>query len=121
IIPTVAIPVSLVGTCAALLVLGFQINTLTLFGFVLAIGLVVDDAIIVVEAVAVKLEQGLKPLDAAMEAMKELTGAVIATSLVLMAVFLPVTFIPGTTGIVYKQFGLTVACSIAISTFNALT
>ncbi|MEH1911523.1 efflux RND transporter permease subunit [Nostoc sp.] len=121
IIPTVAIPVSLVGTCAALLVLGFQINTLTLFGFVLAIGLVVDDAIIVVEAVAVKLEQGLKPLDAAMKAMKELTGAVIATSLVLMAVFLPVTFIPGTTGIVYKQFGLTVACSIAISTFNALT
>ncbi|MEH1902281.1 MAG: efflux RND transporter permease subunit [Nostoc sp.] len=121
IIPTVAIPVSLVGTCAALLVLGFQINTLTLFGFVLAIGLVVDDAIIVVEAVAVKLEQGLKPLDAAMEAMKELTGAVIATSLVLMAVFIPVTFIPGTTGIVYKQFGLTVACSIAISTFNALT
>ncbi|MHC5610500.1 MAG: efflux RND transporter permease subunit [Nostoc sp.] len=121
IIPTVAIPVSLVGTCAALLVLGFQINTLTLFGFVLAIGLVVDDAIIVVEAVAVKLEQGLKPLDAAIEAMKELTGAVIATSLVLMAVFLPVTFIPGTTGIVYKQFGLTVACSIAISTFNALT
>ncbi|MCW5315852.1 efflux RND transporter permease subunit [Nostoc sp. KVJ3] len=121
IIPTVAIPVSLVGTCAALLVLGFQINTLTLFGFVLAIGLVVDDAIIVVEAVAVKLEQGMRPLEAAMEAMKELTGAVIATSLVLMAVFIPVTFIPGTTGIVYKQFGLTVACSIAISTFNALT
>ncbi|MEH1831127.1 MAG: efflux RND transporter permease subunit [Nostoc sp.] len=121
IIPTVAIPVSLVGTCAALLVLGFQINTLTLFGFVLAIGLVVDDAIIVVEAVAVKLEQGLRPLEAAMEAMKELTGAIIATSLVLMAVFIPVTFIPGTTGIVYKQFGLTVACSIAISTFNALT
>ncbi|MEH1822176.1 MAG: efflux RND transporter permease subunit [Nostoc sp.] len=121
IIPTVAIPVSLVGTCAALLVLGFQINTLTLFGFVLAIGLVVDDAIIVVEAVAVKLEQGLRPLEAAIEAMKELTGAVIATSLVLMAVFIPVTFIPGTTGIVYKQFGLTVACSIAISTFNALT
>ncbi|MEH2238856.1 efflux RND transporter permease subunit [Nostoc sp.] len=121
IIPTVAIPVSLVGTCAALLVLGFQINTLTLFGFVLAIGLVVDDAIIVVEAVAVKLEQGMRPLEAAIEAMKELTGAVIATSLVLMAVFIPVTFIPGTTGIVYKQFGLTVACSIAISTFNALT
>jgi hydrophobic/amphiphilic exporter-1 (mainly G- bacteria), HAE1 family len=121
IIPTVAIPVSLVGTCAALLVLGFQINTLTLFGFVLAIGIVVDDAIIVVEAVAVKLEQGMKPLEAAMEAMKELTGAIIATSLVLMAVFLPVAFVPGTTGIVYKQFALTVACSIAISTFNALT
>ncbi|AVH67081.1 MULTISPECIES: efflux RND transporter permease subunit [unclassified Nostoc] len=121
IIPTVAIPVSLVGTCAALLVLGFQINTLTLFGFVLAIGIVVDDAIIVVEAVAVKLEQGMRPFEAAVEAMKELTGAIIATSLVLMAVFIPVAFIPGTTGIVYKQFALTVACSIAISTFNALT
>ncbi|MEH2348694.1 MAG: efflux RND transporter permease subunit [Nostoc sp.] len=121
IIPTVAIPVSLVGTCAALFVLGFQINTLTLFGFVLAIGIVVDDAIIVVEAVAVKLEQGMRPFDAAVEAMKELTGAIIATSLVLMAVFIPVAFIPGTTGIVYKQFALTVACSIAISTFNALT
>ncbi|WP_392534364.1 efflux RND transporter permease subunit [Nostoc sp. C117] len=121
IIPTVAIPVSLIGTCAALFVLGFQINTLTLFGFVLAIGIVVDDAIIVVEAVAVKLEEGMRPFDAAVEAMKELTGAIIATSLVLMAVFIPVAFIPGTTGIVYKQFALTVACSIGISTFNALT
>ncbi|QSJ18614.1 efflux RND transporter permease subunit [Nostoc sp. UHCC 0702] len=120
-IPTIAIPVSLVGSCAALFVLGFQINTLTLFGFVLAIGIVVDDAIIVVEAVAVKLEQGMKPLQAAMEAMKELSGAIIATSLVLMAVFIPVAFIPGTTGIVYKQFALTVAVSIGISTFNALT
>jgi hydrophobe/amphiphile efflux-1 (HAE1) family protein len=121
IIPTVAIPVSLIGTCAALLVLGFQINTLTLFGFVLAIGIVVDDAIIVVEAVTVKLEQGMRPYEAAVEAMKELTGAIIATSLVLMAVFIPVAFVPGTTGIVYKQFALTVAVSIAISTFNALT
>jgi hydrophobic/amphiphilic exporter-1 (mainly G- bacteria), HAE1 family len=120
-IPTIAIPVSLIGTCAALLVLGFQINTLTLFGFVLAIGIVVDDAIIVVEAVAVKLEQGLTPMNAALEAMRELTGAIIATSLVLMAVFIPVAFIPGTTGIVFKQFALTVACSIGISTFNALT
>ena len=121
IIPTIAIPVSLIGTCAALLVLGFQINTLTLFGFVLAIGIVVDDAIIVVEAVAVKLEQGMTPLNAAIEAMHELTGAIIATSLVLMAVFIPVAFIPGTTGIVFRQFALTVACSIAISAFNALT
>jgi hydrophobic/amphiphilic exporter-1 (mainly G- bacteria), HAE1 family len=121
IIPTIAIPVSLIGTCAALLVLGFQINTLTLFGFVLAIGIVVDDAIIVVEAVAVKLEQGMTPLNAAVEAMRELTGAIIATSLVLMAVFIPVAFIPGTTGIVFRQFALTVACSIAISAFNALT
>jgi hydrophobic/amphiphilic exporter-1 (mainly G- bacteria), HAE1 family len=121
IIPTVAIPVSLIGTCAALFVLGFQINTLTLFGFVLAIGIVVDDAIIVVEAVSLKLEQGMRPFDAAVEAMKELTGAIIATSLVLMAVFIPVAFIPGTTGIVYRQFALTVACSIGISTFNALT
>jgi hydrophobic/amphiphilic exporter-1 (mainly G- bacteria), HAE1 family len=121
IIPTIAIPVSLIGTCAALLVLGFQINTLTLFGFVLAIGIVVDDAIIVVEAVAVKLEQGIPPLEAAIEAMHELTGAIVATSLVLMAVFIPVAFIPGTSGIVYRQFALTVACSIAISAFNALT
>jgi hydrophobic/amphiphilic exporter-1 (mainly G- bacteria), HAE1 family len=120
-IPTIAIPVSLIGTCAALLVLGFQINTLTLFGFVLAIGIVVDDAIIVVEAVAVKLEQGMRPLEASIEAMHELTGAIVATSLVLMAVFIPVAFIPGTSGIVYKQFALTVACSIGISTFNALT
>jgi hydrophobic/amphiphilic exporter-1 (mainly G- bacteria), HAE1 family len=121
IIPTIAIPVSLIGTCAALLVLGFQINTLTLFGFVLAIGIVVDDAIIVVEAIAVKLEQGMPPLAAAIEAMHELTGAIVATSLVLMAVFIPVAFIPGTSGIVYRQFALTVACSIAISAFNALT
>ena len=121
IIPTIAIPVSLIGTCAALLVLGFQINTLTLFGFVLAIGIVVDDAIIVVEAIAVKLEQGVPPLEAAIEAMHELTGAIVATSLVLMAVFIPVAFIPGTSGIVYRQFALTVACSIAISAFNALT
>jgi hydrophobic/amphiphilic exporter-1 (mainly G- bacteria), HAE1 family len=121
IIPTIAIPVSLIGTCAALYVLGFQINTLTLFGFVLAIGIVVDDAIIVVEAVAVKLEQGMPPLAAAVEAMHELTGAIVATSLVLMAVFIPVAFIPGTSGIVYRQFALTVACSIAISAFNALT
>jgi hydrophobic/amphiphilic exporter-1 (mainly G- bacteria), HAE1 family len=121
IIPTIAIPVSLIGTCAALLVLGFQINTLTLFGFVLAIGIVVDDAIIVVEAIAVKLEQGIPPLEAAIEAMHELTGAIVATSLVLMAVFIPVAFIPGTSGIVYRQFALTVACSIAISAFNALT
>jgi hydrophobic/amphiphilic exporter-1 (mainly G- bacteria), HAE1 family len=121
IIPTIAIPVSLIGTCAALLVLGFQINTLTLFGFVLAIGIVVDDAIIVVEAVSVKLEQGMRPFEAAVEAMHELTGAIVATSLVLMAVFIPVAFIPGTSGIVYKQFALTVACSIGISTFNALT
>jgi len=121
IIPTIAIPVSLIGTCAALLVLGFQINTLTLFGFILAIGIVVDDAIVVVEAIAVKLEQGIPPLAAAIEAMHELTGAIVATSLVLMAVFIPVAFIPGTSGIVYRQFALTVACSIAISTFNALT
>lgn len=120
-IPTIAIPVSLIGTCAALLVLGFQINTLTLFGFVLAIGIVVDDAIIVVEAVAVKLEQGMKPYEAAVEAMKELTGAVITTALVLMAVFIPVAFVPGTTGIVYRQFALTLAFSIGISAFNALT
>lgn len=121
IIPTVAIPVSMIGTCAVLYVLGYQINTLTLFGFVLAIGIVVDDAIVVVEAVTVKLEQGMKPFPAAVEAMKELTGAIIATSLVLMAVFIPVAFFPGTTGVVYRQFAITIAVSIGISTFNALT
>ncbi|MBP5973463.1 efflux RND transporter permease subunit [Brasilonema sp. CT11] len=121
IIPAIAIPVSLIGAMAFAFVFGFTLNQLTIFGIILATGLVVDDGIVVVEAIAAKLEQGMKPLQAALDAMEELTGAVIATSVVLMAVFIPVTFFPGTTGIVYKQFALIIAFSIAISVFNALT
>jgi hydrophobe/amphiphile efflux-1 (HAE1) family protein len=121
IIPALAIPVSLIGVMACAFVLGFTLNQLTLFGIILATGLVVDDGIVVVEAIAAKLSQGMRPLQAALDAMEELTGAVIATSIVLMAVFIPVTFFPGTTGIVYKQFALIIVFSIAISTFNALS
>ncbi|MBW4634389.1 MAG: efflux RND transporter permease subunit [Iphinoe sp. HA4291-MV1] len=121
IIPAIAIPVSLIGAMAFAFVFGFTLNQLTIFGIILATGLVVDDGIVVVEAIAAKLELGMKPLQAALDAMEELSGAVIATSVVLMAVFIPVTFFPGTTGIVYKQFALVIAFSIAISTFNALT
>ncbi|MBD3880228.1 efflux RND transporter permease subunit [Phormidium tenue FACHB-886] len=121
-IPTATIPVSLIGTFIFTRALGFSINTLTLFGLTLASGLVVDDAVVVVEAVAAKVQdQGMHPLRAAIEAMRELTGALIATSLVLMAVFVPVAFFPGTTGAIYQQFALTIAFSVAVSTFNALT
>ena len=121
-IPTAAIPVSLIGTFLFTKAFGFSINTLTLFGLTLATGIVVDDAIIVVEAIAGKVQdRGMHPLQAAFEAMRELSGAVIATSLVLMAVFIPVAFFPGTTGAIYQQFALTIAFSIAVSTFNALT
>ncbi len=121
IIPAIAIPVSLLGAMAFALVFGFSLNQLTLFGVILATGLVVDDGILVVEAIETKLAQGMRPFQAALDAMNELTGAVIATSIVLMAVFIPVTFFPGTTGIVYKQFALIMAFSVAISTFNALS
>ena len=121
IIPAIAIPVSLIGAMAFALVFGFSLNQLTLFGVILATGLVVDDGILVVEAIETKLSQGMRPLQAALDAMNELTAAVIATSIVLMAVFIPVTFFPGTTGIVYKQFALIMAFSVAISTFNALS
>jgi hydrophobe/amphiphile efflux-1 (HAE1) family protein len=121
IIPALAIPVSLIGVMACAFALGFSLNQLTLFGVILATGMVVDDGIVVVEAIAAKLSQGMRPLQAALDAMEELTGAVIATSIVLMAVFIPVTFFPGTTGIVYKQFALIIVFSIAISTFNALS
>lgn len=121
IIPTVAIPVSLIGTFAALKLLGFSINTITLFGLVLSIGIVVDDAIIVVENVQRKLTQGFAPRDAAVAAMREVTGPIIATSLVLLAVFVPVGFIPGITGKLYQNFALTIAVCVAISTVNALT
>lgn len=122
VIPAVTIPVSLIGTFAIVKLFGFSINSLTLFGLTLATGMVVDDAIVVVEDIASKIQaQKLSPQQAAIEAMRELRGAVIATSLVLMAVFVPVAFFPGTTGALYRQFALTIAFAIAISTFNALT
>jgi hydrophobic/amphiphilic exporter-1 (mainly G- bacteria), HAE1 family len=121
-IPIFTIPVSLIGTFAVMKVLGFSINTLTLFGITLATGLVVDDAIVVIENISRFIEeQGLVGGEAASRAMAEVTGAVIAISLVLGAVFVPVAFFPGTTGQLYKQFALTIAISVAISTFNALT
>ncbi|MDB9526607.1 efflux RND transporter permease subunit [Oscillatoria sp. CS-180] len=122
IIPAVTIPVALIGTFAIIKIFGFSINSLTLFGLTLATGMVVDDAIVVVEDIARKIQDlGMSPARAAIEAMRELTGAVIATSLVLMAVFIPVAFFPGTTGALYRQFALTIAFAIALSTFNALT
>src|SRR6266568_4036513 len=121
-IPAVTIPVSLVGTFAFVKLLGFSINTLTLFGITLATGLVVDDAIVVIENIERHIREGQRDaFKAASAAMKEVTGAVIATSLVLIAVFVPVAFFPGTTGILFRQFALTIAFSIAISAFNALT
>ncbi len=120
-IPALAIPVSLIGTFAALNALGFSINTVTLFGLVLAIGIVVDDAIVVVENVQRKLSAGMEPRAATVAAMREVTGPIIATSLVLVAVFVPVGFIPGITGRLYEQFALTIAVAVLISTLNALT
>ena len=122
IIPAVTIPVSLIGTFAFVKIFGFSINSLTLFGITLATGLVVDDAIVVIENVQRHLEEGAaSAMEATSIAMREVTSAVIATSLVLISVFVPVSFFPGTTGILYKQFSLTIAFSIAISAFNALT
>jgi hydrophobe/amphiphile efflux-1 (HAE1) family protein len=121
IIPTIAIPVSLIATLAVMALLGFSLNMLSLLGMVLAIGLVVDDAIVVVENVERQLEAGLRPLEAARAAMKEVTGPIIATTAVLMAVFVPVAFIPGVAGRLYNQFALTVAISVGISAFNSLT
>ena len=121
-IPTLTIPLSLIGTFAFVKVFDFSINSLTLFGLTLATGMVVDDAIIVVEQISRFIqEKGMNPQQAAIAAMSELSSAVIATSLVLMAVFIPVAFFPGTTGALYQQFALTIAFSIAISTFLALT
>ena len=121
-IPALTIPISLLGTFFLMKVLGFSINTLTLFGITLATGLVVDDAIVVIENIARFIqEKGMPAYDGAREAMAEITGAVLASSLVLLAVFIPVAFFPGTTGQLYKQFALTIACSITISLFTALT
>jgi HAE1 family hydrophobic/amphiphilic exporter-1 len=121
IIPAIAAPVSLIGALAFAFALKFSLNTLTMFGLVLATGLVVDDAIIVIEGIAAKMERGLGARQASIEAMNELSSAVVATSLVLMAVFVPVSFFPGSTGIMYRQFALIIVFSIAISAFNALT
>src|SRR5947207_10064913 len=121
IIPLAAVPVSLVGTFAAMVALGFSINNLSLFGLVLAIGIVVDDAIVVVENVERNIGLGLSPVDAAKRAMSEVTSPIIATALVLCAVFVPTAFISGLTGQFYKQFAITIAISTVISAINSLT
>src|SRR5215467_9607023 len=120
-IPLLAVPVSLVGTFALFPLFGFSINTLSLFGLVLAIGLVVDDAIVVVEIVEHHIEHGLSPKEAALKGMEEVTGPVIAIAIILAAVFVPTAFIPGITGRMYQQFAVTIAVSVVISAFNALT
>ncbi|KRB07633.1 multidrug efflux RND transporter permease subunit [Lysobacter sp. Root690] len=121
IIPLIAVPVSIVGTFSALYLLGFSINTLSLFGLVLAIGIVVDDAIVVVENVERNIEEGLSPLEAAHQAMKEVSGPIVAIALVLCAVFVPMAFLSGVTGQFYKQFAVTIAISTVISAINSLT
>ncbi len=120
-ITLLAIPVSIIGTFALFVPLGFTINTLTLFAFVLAIGIVVDDAIVVVEAVQVNLDKGMSPKEATREAMREISGPVIAIALILAAVFVPVGFIPGIVGRLYQQFAITIAVSVLISAFVALS
>src|SRR5262244_760066 len=120
-IPLLAVPVSLVGTFVLFPVFGFSINTLSLFGLVLAIGLVVDDAIVVVEGVERHIEEGMSPKAAALKAMEELSGPVVGIALVLSAVFVPTAFIPGITGRLYQQFAVTIAISVIFSAFNALT
>src|SRR5690349_10006619 len=121
IIPLLTVPVALVGTFIFFPMLGFSINTLTMFGLVLAIGIVVDDAIVVVEAVMHHIEHGMSPHDATVQAMKEVSGAVVAIALILSAVFVPVAFLGGLTGQMYKQFALTIAISVLLSAFSALS
>ena len=120
-IPLLAVPISLVGTFAAFPLLGFSINTLSLFGLVLAVSLVVDDAIVVVEAVEKQIEEGMTARDAAFAAMQQVSSPVIAIALILTAVFLPTAFIPGITGRLYQQFAVTISISVLLSAFNALT
>ncbi|MGB1059163.1 MAG: efflux RND transporter permease subunit, partial [Ketobacter sp.] len=120
-IPLLAVPVSIIGTFGLLLLLGYSINTLTLFGMVLAIGIVVDDAIVVVENVERNIEQGLAPLAAAHQAMREVSGPIVAISLVLCAVFIPMAFLDGITGQFYRQFAVTIAIATVISAINSLT
>jgi multidrug efflux pump len=121
IIPLVAVPISIIGTLAVMYVFGFSINALTLFGLVLAIGIVVDDAIVVVENVERNIEEGLSPRDATYRAMREVSGPIVAIAMVLVAVFVPLAFISGLSGQFYKQFALTIAISTVISAFNSLT
>src|SRR6201999_3261458 len=121
IIPLLAVPVSIIGTFGAMHLFGFSINALSLFGLVLAIGIVVDDAIVVVENVERNIEAGLAPREATLKAMSEVTGPIIAIALVLCAVFVPIAFISGLTGEFYRQFALTIAFSTVISAFNSLT
>lgn len=120
-IPLLAVPVSLIGTFVVFPILGFSINTLSLFGLVLAIGLVVDDAIVVVEAVERHIEEGMPPREATLKAMGEVSGPVVATAVILAVVFIPTAFIPGITGRLYQQFAVTIAVSVLFSAFNALT
>ena len=120
-VPALALPIALLGAMIFVKAFGFSINELTLLGVILATGLVVDDAIVVVEAVSARIEAGDPPFLAASNAMKELTGAILATALVLLAVFVPVAFFPGATGVIYRQFALTIVFSILVSTFNAIT
>ncbi|MFT6051875.1 MAG: hydrophobe/amphiphile efflux-1 (HAE1) family protein [Halioglobus sp.] len=120
-IPTIAVPVSLIGAFAIFPFLGFTINTLSLLGLVLAIGIVVDDAIVVVEAVATRIEKGMEPREATIDAMKQVSGPIVATSLALIAVFIPVAAMDGITGRLYQQFAITIAIAVAISSINALT
>ena len=120
-IPGISIPVSLIGTLAVMKAVGFSINIVSLLGLVLAVGLVVDDAIVVVENVTRQIDGGKRPLEAAKAAMREVTGPILATTAVLMAVFVPVAFLPGITGQLYRQFALTIAISVALSAFNSLT
>ncbi|MEO1068880.1 MAG: efflux RND transporter permease subunit, partial [Cyanobacteria bacterium J06638_6] len=121
VIPAIAIPVALIGALAFAFIFGFSLNSLTLFGLILATGLVVDDAIVIVEAVTTKISEGMTPKQASIAVMDEMAGAVVSTSLVLMAVFIPVAFFPGTTGQLYQQFALIIAFSVVVSTFNALS
>jgi len=121
IVPALAMPVAMVGAMAVVLGLGFSINQLTMFGIILAIGTVTDDAVVIVQSIKQKLGQGMKPLQAALDSMNELATPTITAALVQLAVFIPVSFFPGTTGIVYRQFAVTLAAAIVFSTFNALT
>ena len=122
IIPTIVVPVALLGTCSVLLLLGYSINMLTMFGMVLAIGILVDDAIVVVENVErIMAEEGLPPKEAARKAMSQITSAIIGITLVLMAVFVPMAFFPGSVGIIYRQFSVTVVAAIAFSALMALS
>jgi hydrophobe/amphiphile efflux-1 (HAE1) family protein len=120
-VPALAMPVAMVGAMAVVLGLGFSINQLTMFGIILAIGTVTDDAVVIVESIKQKLGQGMRPLQAALDSMNELASPSITAALVQLAVFIPVCFFPGTTGIVYRQFAVTLAAAIVFSTFNALT